>query len=492
MKILELVRLTANSYASLNNKFPVEVFIQYDGNSSITKRLSIFSNGKVVHSKLLNFSELNTAQQIQLYLPADKVGVKHFKVQIAHLEQENNTVNNNDNFSVEVIDEQAKILIVSDLKHPDIGMLKRSIEANKLVEVSIEENLTKDVDVSNYQLIICYQPNAKFKRLFENIMATKSNVFIITGTQTDWNFLNDAQDFFSKLNSVGTENFTANYNPDFDEFVMNDIGFNEFSPLTGIFGELQFRSLYKTILFQNIENFTTENPLAGTFTKDNQRGAFIFGEGIWKWRMLSKIEETNTSEFDEFMHKIVQYLASSKRARRLELDYERSNYSNRDVQIKAQYYDANYVFDPEALLKLNFKKRTSSLGQEIPFALKNNRYNIILSDLSPGVYDFNVKVDKQNIQKSGSFTVLDYDVEQQLSSANINNLRKLALTSGGNVFVLNETNQLIDTLIDDNSFATVQKSSSLLKSLIDIKWLMGLIVFLLGLEWFIRKYRGLI
>ena len=43
-----------------------------------------------------------------------------------------------------MIDEQAKILILSEINHPDISMMKRSIEMNKQRKVEIENNLNKN------------------------------------------------------------------------------------------------------------------------------------------------------------------------------------------------------------------------------------------------------------------------------------------------------------------------------------------------------------
>ncbi|MFT5679087.1 MAG: hypothetical protein ACI9FY_001636, partial [Patiriisocius sp.] len=47
-------------------------------------------------------------------------------------------------------------------------------------------------------------------------------------------------------------------------------------------------------------------------------------------------------------------------------------------------------------------------------------------------------------------------------------------------------------LVSDARFATIQKSEQKTVPLIDWKYLLGLIALTLALEWFIRKYNGLI
>jgi hypothetical protein len=38
---------------------------------------------------------------------------------------------------------------------------------------------------------------------------------------------------------------------------------------------------------------------------------FLLGENIWKWRLQSHIDSESFAEFDVFMDKTIQYLASS-------------------------------------------------------------------------------------------------------------------------------------------------------------------------------------
>ena len=51
---------------------------------------------------------------------------------------------------------------------------------------------------------------------------------------------------------------------------------------------------------------------------------------------------------------------------------------------------------------------------------------------------------------------------------------------------------MINDLLSDSRFATIQKSSKKIVPLIDWKYLLALIALSLATEWFIRKYNGLI
>ena len=52
------------------------------------------------------------------------------------------------------------------------------------------------------------------------------------------------------------------------------------------------------------------------------------------------------------------------------------------------------------------------------------------------------------------------------------------------------SDEVFDDLINDNRFSTIQKSKKIIDELVNWQWLMLLIIGLLSLEWFIRKYIG--
>ena len=93
---------------------------------------------------------------------------------------------------------------------------------------------------------------------------------------------------------------------------------------------------------------------------------------------------------------------------------------------------------------------------------------------------------------SGSFQILEYNVEQQFLNADIIKLKSIAETSNGIAFFPTQIDEMISTLISDNRFKTIQKSTKNIVPLIDWKYLLGLIALSLFIEWFIRKYNGLI
>jgi len=92
--------------------------------------------------------------------------------------------------------------------------------------------------------------------------------------------------------------------------------------------------------------------------------------------------------------------------------------------------------------------------------------------------------------RSGVFTISEAGLEAQFTKANITKLNRLAKSTGGKVYHSKEIIGLIDAYVENEDYATLQKTVLKKQALIDWKWLLILLLSLLTIEWFVRKYYG--
>lgn len=490
-KDLYINRINVNRYAYLKNEFPIEVFLVYNGDSEERSSFVVKQGESIVYRQSLTFSQQESSKVLSFTLPANRVGVQLYTAEIEAVSNEKNTENNKKQFAVEVIDQATSILLVSDIVHPDLGAIKKAVTSNeqrKLVMETPEQALNI---LDDFQLVILYQPNTGFETVLDKVEENNQNVFYITGSQTHWTYLNQKQEFFSK-SAYSTEEVQASLNTGYGLFTIEDIGFNNFPPLETTLGDLEIKVPYEVLLHQNILNIRTDSPLLATFEQGNRRMAILDGEGIWKWRAHSFVKNNSFELFDEFVGSMVQYLASSKRKSRLEVEARSFYYNSDEISIKAQFFDKNYVFNNRASLAITVKNTESEVTETFPLLLKNNFYEVNLSSLEAGEYDYTVSVTDEPLSASGSFTIIDFNVEEQFLNANINKLERLANVTGGNMYFSDNYEGIVSELINDNRYVPIQKSEQKIVPLIDWKYLLFLIVFLLAVEWFSRKYNGLI
>ncbi|WP_407267481.1 hypothetical protein [Tenacibaculum maritimum] len=91
----------------------------------MTTKFSIYRNEKNIYSEKIYFTPQNNTKTIRANLISLKEGIGYYKAVVGEISKEKNTKNNYKNFSVEVIDEQLKIGIVTSINHPDLGALKK-------------------------------------------------------------------------------------------------------------------------------------------------------------------------------------------------------------------------------------------------------------------------------------------------------------------------------------------------------------------------------
>jgi len=490
---LKIEQLNTNRYAFLKNNFPVEIILVYQGSKNITSQFEVKKGTTTVYKETIEFTKNDKTKILKFTLPASSVGFQKYTAQINPITEEKNTINNSKQFVVEVIDQSTNVLIVSDIVHPDIGAIKRAIESNEQRKVTIKKPFEALSIVNDHQLIILYQPNRSFTNIYSEINKLNKNTLVFTGQQTDWYFLNNIQDNYIKEVTNQSENVVGILNKNYGAFVINDIDFSDYRPLKTLFGPLEIVVPYDNLLGQSIDGFETETSLLATTELNGSRNAIFDGEGIWKWRAQSFIESKNYNEFDIFFGKVIQYLASNKRRSRLEVSYENFYYNNKSIQISAQYFDKNFVFNSNANLSILITDSDSKQSFEYPLLLNENYYEIDLSNLKAGEYVFKVSVNDEIIlAKNGAFTILDFNVEQQFLNPDVTKLSRLATNTKGKDFFISDSFLLIDTLIKDDRFKQVEISKEKIEPLIEWRYLLGLIILSLSIEWFLRKYNGLI
>ena len=488
---IKIGQLNVNKYAFHKNKFPVEVFLNYSGTKSISANFKISQGNTILNTQTLSFSPTNKSSIVTVLLPANQVGLQIFKASVTSKESEKNSYNNTKNFAVEVIDQKTNIAIISEIEHPDIGALKRSIETNSQRKVTtLKPNEIKTL--SDYNVLILYQPSSNFKSVFESNALAGINTFIITGTSTDFNLLNQYQSSLVFRMSGQREDYISSFQSQFNLFALDDIGFEQFPPLQNSFGTITPNSNVSVLLSSKIRNIETNAPLLAFSEIQGKRSAFLLGENSWKWRMHSHIETKSYEKYDVFVDKIIQYLASNNARKSLVVNHESFYNSGDAIEITAQFFNKNYELDEKARLTISVTNKNTKQIKKYDLLKSSNSFKVNLDGLDAGQYQFSVKELNTNTAYNGYFEILDFDIEKQFVNPDVTKLQQLATQTQGKMYLPNQVDVLIKSLLDTSNYKPIEKAIVKKTPLIDWIWLLILITIALGCEWFIRKYNGLL
>ncbi len=503
---LLITEVKTNKIAFVGNSFPIRVEIKADKLKNTESELKIVNNGKVLFSKPIKIDKNEFSQTIDAEIIAEKKGLQQFNITLTKISTEKIQKNNTSIVVVDVLENKQKILILAHSPHPDLGAIRSALESQQNFEVQIEFASTLKSNVKAYDLIIYHQlPSSEFK-IPEILNQTKINLrptLFILGSQTDIlavnNFFSDqnfkiqqSKKVFEESSALVNENFKIfEISKELKRFIENS------DPLLVHFADYTLSGESDILLYQKLKNIPTQKPLIMLSKSDatGSKSAFIMGEGLWRWRLNDYMKNDNHLFFNELISKIVQYLSLKVKKERFIVKTERIFTENQHIKFQAQVYNQSYEAVSGANITMQIKDTANKIYQYTfsqPENAQNPVYNLNAGIFPTGEYTFAAKADieKESFKINDRFLVTPLDLETNQTVANHKILYQLALNNSGKMFSINELNQLADDLTNNNKIAPIYYSSENLLSFINFKWIFFLVLTLLTLEWFLRKYYG--
>jgi len=477
--------INVNPYVFKDNYFPVEIFVTAQLKKPVQATLKITENNKVLFKKKLPLSPDKPAGHIQTELKSGQAGIHQYKVILTGLTPEKNKRNNIAYFSIEVLKDQKKILLVSNIIHPDIGAIKRSLNQQKNLQFELTNTQKLPQNLQKYQSLILYQPDNKFKDLFVRLKKEKIPWWLITGKHTDWNFINTQKIFVSKQPAQSYENYFAVPNKTFSLFKLPELQTDNWPPLIDTYGKIALHSPTEIVYYSKVNDLNTKQGLLFFNTLEKQ--AVLAGENIWQWRMHAGLNQQQ-KDFDQLLWQIIRYLSIQKDYKRLQIFYDKQFYQGSPVVIRAKFLDENLEPDlqEEAVLILYNQGKK----QQYPLLIQSDYYQVEIPDLAPGKYTFNIQNKKGDKHKKGQFIVLPYSLEAKNLSANLKDLTHLAHQTGGQYYFPDKIDELIDFLQKTPKYKAQITYQTHKTALIDTRWLLFLLVLLMTAEWLYKKLKG--
>jgi len=482
---IDLVNL--NDYAYYKNKFPVEIFVSQNSKTTTQQQLSIKANDNVLFSKTIEIPAESSLKE-EVLIEANTIGLKVLEVELEPISTEKNKVNNTKTISIDVIDSRSKILLISDIIHPDIGFFERVLRGNKELEFS-HVSTSKAIEASDFDLIIFYQPQSSFNSIIKDVIDKEINHFIIGGSHTEYEVLNRLDLGFEKEIISSSEQFSPVLNSDFSLFNLYDFNFKSFPPLKDKFGDIDFSDKFSVLLNKKVQGLETDMPQWIFNIQNGIKTSVLFGENLWKWRASYFVENSSFTKFDQNFQKILQFLAQSKSKNSMSIEVEPLINSGDEQFLKLKYYNSNFESDIRFDFNLILKNETTGEIINARMLKQAEGFSYNLSNLGSGNYTYEVNSEEVELSKSGSFQVLNYSGESQFENSNYMDLKRLA--GNNDLLTFKQRDELISRL-KVNKPKPIQKSIKKTKTLIDIEWLILLLTLTLGIEWFYRKYKGLI
>ena len=487
-----------NKTAFLGNDFEVEVLAEAYQGKGENMRLTVTEEGRQVFIQNIPVNGNDFKKSISFKLNADKKGIRKFNISIAPIKNEISVQNNTETIYMDVLDAKQKVLLVDDGPHPDISVIRQSIESNKNFE--IKASLSPDLgrlNLNDYSLVILYQVAANSTGALQNFISkSKVPVWYITGAQTDLNVFNSTQKLL-QINSARQEMQEVFAQPmaDFSSFTLSDssrLKISRLPPLLAPFGNYVLKGAGKVLFKQKIGNVNTNYPLLVFNEESDRRSAVLAGEGLWRWWLAEYQAYGNHHALEEMFSQSVQYLTANANRQQFRVYAAKNVFDEGEaVILNAELYNdaLELVNTPDVKIDL---KNTNGKSYSFLFTRSGQSYQLDAGTLPVGEYTYTAttKPGTKRFTVAGQLTVKPMNLETRQSAANHRLLYNIARQSGGQMLYPWQAGQLAGLIRKNENIKTVVYDDKRYSDMIDLKWIFALILIFLSAEWFVRKREG--
>ncbi len=498
-----LKRAFHNRIAYLGDKFSVQIDVSAKNCKDATTKVSVFKvqNGgtQKLTEEIINIDRNDFFVTKEVILDASQTGVQRFRLVVSPVNGEEVTANNSKDIFVDVLDARQQVLILANSPHPDITALRQTITANKNYEVEIGyvNDLKKGVD--EYDFVILHQLPSKTNDALGPLNRLKKeqipHMFIV-GTQTDLRRFNVAQNLLTiNGDGVNTNDVEARIAPNFNLFTLNQEVKDQlpnFVPLVAPFGEYATGANAQVLLYQKIGKVETEYPLLVFGEDEGIKKSILAGEGVWKWRLFNYLQEENHEVFNQVVDKTVQYVSLKEDKRRFRVSLAKNIFEeNEPVFFDAELYNNSYelINEPDVSLTI-----TSQEGKDFNFTFNktDNAYSLNAGIFPVGNYSFkaNAFYSGEQFSYNGQFSVQPIQLEIYETTANHNLLKLLSEKFGGQLVYPGQLNDIPNFMAERGTIKPIIYETSKTQSVINLRWIFFLLLLLITIEWFLRRYFG--
>lgn len=491
-----LANIRHNRIAFSGNTFPVEITINASRLKGNAAQLSLLDNhGKTMARERVDYSDNNFSTTLTFDLKAEKPGLQRYTASLSVVDGERTAANNMLTFYTDIIDSRRKVAIIGNAPHPDLAALKQAVESNPNYEAEVflnEELKMRNEELKEVSLLILHNlPSATHQLPTLNSYLSSINSIYIIGTQTDlprFNALHAGLEIVAKARK--TNEVTAMYNDRFSLFMLDaadGAAIEELPPLSAPFGEAKASPSLQSLFTARLGNINTQQPLVAAQVQGTKRTVFVWGEGLWRWRLNDFLNNKSHEHFDRLVSQMVNFAAITDSRERFIVETERHYSDNDEIVVRAQLYNESY--EPFNTPDATFNLKGDSIKGDYNFSRQGDGYTLSLGTLPEGLYRYTATTtyDGTTYSTEGSFAVEALHLEQTNLTANHSLLATLSTITGGQLVYPSDLSTLNSQL---STLKPVIYTHTRFSELLNLPWVLIFILLLLGGEWVLRKYLG--
>lgn len=514
-KDIRISSVLSNEYAYAGTQSPVKVSVENKGFAGQIVSLSFLEDDSLIYRTEIKLQDSGFQNEIINYTPTSP-GEKKLTVKIDPVGDESTKANNLRIFYMNILGSKIKILLVAGSPSSDVSFITQSLRADTNVSFQsitvVSENKIigsenrSDIIESAEVLFLVGFPSAETpEQLLEDIFKKISDgtpYFLVLSSGTDFNRLKLLQkELAFSYNYIS--NTLIEVQPEIsDDKTNNPLLKTASGKVKSVWENLppvnqpdmDFAPKPESELLAKVKinNVVLNKPLILTRKIGRSSSISVLAGDIWRWKL--QIASKDNKLFDSFIQNSLKWLNSPTDRKRFSVSTKDKIYQlGEPVDIKAQVYDE--VFNPlnDARVEVVIKNKESYTLELSPAG--NGLYEGRFYPETEGNFTISGKASVENETigtDSVLFSVGEFDAEFANVRADAGFLNLISNLTGGKNFTADKMNELFQFLNNSPQRLPAIITHTTEFNLWSFKWILGILILLFSLEWFLRKRWGLL
>ena len=503
---VSIKNLYYNKTAFAESTVPVKVQIaSYNYNTNVN--VSLYEEDKLIDTKTVAVNERDNLYDVSFNVFSAEDKIVKYRIESEPLENEITLKNNFREFFIKFTDNKFKVLVISGGPSADNAFITEELKQVRNFETTVltqksggefYEGGFPDINIFDTFILIGYPTAVSDQSILNRISAEienkNSSLIFFAGRNTDYSKLMSIEDKLSFKISSSSDNeeltgLSSVISTDNEIFTSLD-QLRSVSSMPDIF---KTSSIFSSNPSADVFLLTTKNSIPALIienTKSKKSAAFL-AYGFYKWR-LNKNNKGSDDLFRNILSNIIIAITDKEAQKHFSIETTKSVYSKyEDVKFNASILNHEVNGNEKILVKISgngIDKETDLIR------LNDNQYSGKINipedgnyEYTAGLYDDNVLV--ENIL--GRFSVGENNFEFSETRADNSVLKILSLETGGQNLTGKSKSEIDDILKEMNGKSEYEFKTARNLELNVNPYYLALLIFLLCLEWFLRKRNNL-
>jgi hypothetical protein len=515
-----VARVAANSLVYEGIESPVDVTVRSSGANGERVEVKLLADGRTLASSPLILAQGTREYTSRLTYTPEGTDVRKYTVSVSGLRDELTAENNRRTFFARVLKSKLRVVILAGEPSPDLTAVRFTLASVDRFAVTAYAQRSAGgwhgqapaaavLDSADCVVLVGF-PTASTQQAFlrlltESLNSRQTPILFVGGRTMDqagMRSLGELVPFTAAMPSQ-TEQLIA-VEPVASErsnqllALSRPEGADAWKRLPPAYATLTVftpRPGSTTLAESQTQGGLSGGPLILTRSAGGQKTMAVLAHGIWRWRLMAQGRPETATLLADFLTASVEWLTTREDTRPFRVSPARPVFAQGEpAEFTAELYDANNRPVQNAEVDVTVRAGDTRVGVAMQ-AIGNGRYEGTVDGLPEGDYTFEARANDGQAElgtDAGRFAVGGMNVEFQDTRMNRAVLEEMATATGGAFFTVGGFEGAVAAVRALPTFvpSTVQDDRRF--DLWTLPALLGALVALLSIEWYLRKRSGML